>query len=481
MVFSSFEFLVCGAVFLVGFYLLKAGLPPARRQRGMAWYLLAVSWWIYGQWGGRDLAVLAFSIGLNFSVGTALSGSRLRAWRGLVLAGGVGANLLLLLFFKYRGVLSLVGMDDAPGAGFLPLGISFFTFQQVAYLVDCHRRAGLHYGFVDYACFVSFYPQLVAGPIVRHHELIPQLRAGAERGFDAEGIARGVALFAFGLCKKTVLADSIAPFVDGGFAHVASLSSPEAGLVMLGYASQLYFDFSGYCDMAVGLGLMVGLRLPVNFDSPYRAGNVVELWSRWNITLGAFFRDYLFRPLGGFTRNRARQVAVVLVTMTLVGLWHGSTGLFAVWGFMHGVALVGARWWRGFRRPLPRPLGVALTFGYVVLSLVFFRAASWTEAMAFYRAIFAGGLNWPHFLPGSAAWLGWGEPADWFPYLLPTAKKFFLGLLLLEYALIFGVKNSNSVRQQDRLDGWLMGRVVVALVLGIMAIQEGKEFIYFVF
>lgn len=481
MVFSSYEFLLHLAVFWLGFGLLRM----LGGGRGVAWwvalYLLVISGWIYAWRGWSELVVLGGSIVANRLLGGWVSESRaewVRAWGVRV---GVVGNLALLGWFKYRGLLVWpeAGVTGAEVL-FLPLGISFFTFQQVGYLVDCGRGKGGRHGWVEYGVFVSFFPQLVAGPIVRHGELIPQLRENPARRIHAEWVARGLALLGFGLAKKVFLADGLAPFVDAGFAQTAVLSAPEAWLVMTAYACQLYFDFSGYCDMAVGLGLMFGLRLPLNFESPFRATNLVDFWRRWNLTLGAFFRDYLFKPLGGFGRSAGRRGVVLLLTMMLVGLWHGSTWAFAAWGLLHGAGLLVARGWRTWGRPLPSVVGVGLTFGFVVVSMVFFRAGNWGEAMTMYGAMFGGDWGWPHFLPGADWWTG-GRTVVWFVYLKNELKEWYVLLLAGQLVLIFGFKNTNEVAGSAPLNGWLAVRVAGAWLLGLMCLGEVREFVYFVF
>lgn len=478
VVFSTYEFLFHLAGFFAGFLLLRRLVGAA----GGAWlgaYLLVISGWVYAWRGWADLAVLAASIVVNHELGRrlarAVAGEAGKRWG---LRAGVGLNLAALGWFKYRGLLVWPTGAEGAEAWFLPLGISFFTFQQIGFLVDCAAGRTRPLGWVNYAGFVSFFPQLVAGPIVRHDELAPQLaRAGS--GWTLDLVGRGAALFAFGLAKKTVLADGLAPFVAAGFAAGGNLTSPEAWTVAVAYACQLYFDFSGYCDMAVGLGLMFGIRLPVNFNSPYQATHLAEFWQRWNLTLGAFFRDYLFRPMGGFGRNAQRRGVVLMLTMTLVGLWHGNTWAFAAWGAMHGLGILVVRAWRGFGVRLPKPVAMALTFGYVTFSLIFFRASTWSEAISLYSVMLDGQWSWPHFLPGVPEWAG--PRTVWFENVDPRDKDWHLGLLAVALPLVFLARNTNEVLRVQRPGTWLAVRAGLAGAIGVIGISGGKEFIYFVF
>ncbi|MEQ8661796.1 MAG: MBOAT family O-acyltransferase, partial [Gammaproteobacteria bacterium] len=313
----------------------------------------------YGYWDVRFLPLLVVTIGINWLLG--------RAWRatrnnGLIVAGVV-FNLGLLAFFKYtnflvESLLTLLGIPFEPWTIILPLGISFFTFQQVSYIIDLRRDGVAPYGLVRYAAYVSFFPQLIAGPIVRHNELIPQFERALGGRTDRECIARGAVLLILGLAKKVFLADEIAPLADAGFAAAAD-GVPygfAAWQGVVAYGLQIYFDFSSYSDMAMGLAGLFGLDLPLNFDKPYRALTVREYWRRWHMTLSRFIRDYLYIPLGGSRTGPLRTYVVILATMTLCGLWHGAGWTFVLWGTLHGAAVAWNRWWERHGRALPLPI-----------------------------------------------------------------------------------------------------------------------------
>ena len=300
---------------------------------------------------------------------------------------GVVLNLAVLAVFKYADFLrgtafGVLGEAWQPWSLILPLGISFFVFQKISYLIDLRRGDKHIYGFLDFCMFVTFFPQLIAGPLVRHNEIIHQFRADPRGNEMWENLSRGFVLFLIGVTKKVALADTLATIVDPLFAKAtgASLGAGEAWAACAAYTMQIYFDFSGYSDMAIGLGLMFGLRLPFNFNAPYRATSIRDFWRRWHITLSRFLRDYLYIPLGGNRCGQARQVFNVVLTMLLGGLWHGANWTFVVWGGLHGVALAANHLWseRGLR--MPRTLGWALTLLFVSACLILFRAPNFTTA-----------------------------------------------------------------------------------------------------
>ena len=337
----------------------------------------------YGLWQPAHLALLLASVAVNFALGRRLHDRSSMP----LLALGIGANLALIGAFKYADFAlgtfgTLVGWAHTPLALALPLGISFFTFQQITYLVDANRGAAPRYTLLDYAQFVTFFPQLIAGPIVHHHEMLPQFTRARMLGRVPEHLAVGLTLLAVGLFKKVVLADSVAvhatPVFDAAAAGVA-ITFWEAWIGAGAYTLQLYFDFSGYSDMAIGLARLFGIVLPANFDSPYRAASIVEFWRRWHMTLSRFLRDYLYIPLGGARRGTARRWTNLAVTMLLGGLWHGAGWTFVAWGALHGAYLIVNHAWRRVARGraggLPgRVAAHALTLLAVTVAWVVFRA-----------------------------------------------------------------------------------------------------------
>jgi alginate O-acetyltransferase complex protein AlgI len=380
MLFSSYTFLF---QFLP---VVALAFAAARRHSPRAGILVLVgaSLIFYGAWRPVYLLLLTASIAANFSLGLLMRDPLRRRVVGLA---GVGLNLALLCYFKYTDFIFdsinlLIGAPLPLLNIVLPLGISFFTFQQIAYLVDVMRGAPVERDILSYSLFVSFFPHLIAGPLVHHAEMIPQFKR-ERTSRSAVLAARGLAIFAAGLFKKVVIADNLAQFVSPVFAHLdagGGVTTSWAWLATLSYTLQIYFDFSGYSDMAVGLALLFGIRLPVNFRSPYQALSIVDFWRRWHITLSRFLRDYLYIPLGGNRLGGQRRYLNLMLTMLLGGLWHGAGWNFLIWGGLHGLYLCVNRLWQArhviivLASRLAATLSWSITFFAVVIAWVFFRA-----------------------------------------------------------------------------------------------------------
>lgn len=373
--------------------------------------LTLASLFFYAWWNPPYVILLLASIAANYLIGRQVrhfKGVGRRSAARILTILGVGANLGIIGYYKYAdffvtNIDGLTGLDFTIGVVLLPLGISFFTFQQIAYLVDSYREQVQPHNFLDYAMFISFFPQLIAGPIVYHGEMLRQLHGEFALRFTSNDVAIGLTIFTMGLFKKVVLADGMATYATPGFDAVeagAVLNFLEAWSAALAYTLQLYFDFSGYSDMAIGLGRIFGLRLPVNFNSPYKADNIIEFWRRWHMTLSRFLRLYLYVPLGGNRRGPYRRWLNIMITMLLGGLWHGAGWTFVVWGGLHGCYLAVNHLWRYLRTtvmggvPITSPerfAGFALTFVAVVVAWIFFRAESFTGALAMLEGM--AGLN----------------------------------------------------------------------------------------
>lgn len=352
----------------------------------------------YGLWQIDNLPLLLASLIVNFGTGQYL----LRRPGRIILSLAIGANLASLGFYKYAGFAvqnlnALFELQTTFASPLLPLAISFFTFQQIAYLVDCYRRSVDAHDFLDYILFVTFFPHLVAGPLVQPRDMLHQWRSSDLRPRFANLVV-GLTILTIGLFKKLVLADSVAPFVDAIFsksATPATVSTFEALTGALGFTWQIYFDFSGYTDMAIGMALLFGVRLPINFASPYKATSIIEFWQRWHITLSRFLRDYLYYPLGGNRRGAFRHAANIMIVMLLGGLWHGPAWTFVAWGGIHGCAIViNHLWrkvsadWRGRESAWFYAVSGILTFSVVVVSWIFFRAPNWTAAQNLLSVLF---------------------------------------------------------------------------------------------
>jgi D-alanyl-lipoteichoic acid acyltransferase DltB (MBOAT superfamily) len=369
--------------------------------------LLVASWIFYGWWDARFVALLILSALLNWGAARLILAADRKAWlRKALLILGVAANLAILGFFKYygffmvqlEGMLHLLGWqrDLAILQIVLPVGISFFTFQGMSYVIDIYRRKTAPATLLDMTLLMSFFPHLVAGPIVRASHLVPQFERVPEmnRGMAAMGLS----LIVWGLFKKAVIASELATgLVDPVFFDPAAHGSLDLAAAAYGYAVQIYCDFSAYSDMAIGIAALLGYRFPHNFNQPYRAASLQDFWRRWHISLSSWLRDYLYVSLGGSHHGLRRLCVSLAATMLLGGLWHGASWNFVIWGAIHGTILVAERLWREYRprawRPLPLSLGVLATFHIVLLGWIFFRAASFGDALAFLAGLSGGGAS----------------------------------------------------------------------------------------
>jgi D-alanyl-lipoteichoic acid acyltransferase DltB (MBOAT superfamily) len=444
MLFNSFEFIFFFLpVTLVVYFLLGRW---RLHQMAIAW-LVAASLFFYGWWNPVYLGLLIGSILFNYTFGAALARSPDRQ-RPMLLAVGVMANLAVLGYFKYANFF-LENLDLLTGANLhvgqiiLPLGVSFITFQKIAYLVDASQGKTREYNFLHFCLFVTFFPQLIAGPIVHHRDVMPQFANRAINRFRHEHLAVGLSIFFIGLFKKTVIADSLAHFATPVFGAAASgtvLTLFEAWTGALAYTFQLYFDFSGYSDMAIGLARLFGVKLPLNFHSPYKATSIIDFWRRWHMTLSRFLRDYLYFPLGGNRRGELRRYLNLFITMLLGGLWHGAAWTFVAWGGLHGLYLLINHAWRALLQRLgltgiTRFRGYTvvaglLTFVAVVVGWVFFRAQDTGSATSMLNSMFgANGIDlhhmYPHELVRNSKANQWILGAALIVWLLPNTQQLF--------------------------------------------------------
>jgi len=403
MLFNSVPFIFLFLpVTLFGFWGFARFFP----HKVAAGWLALCSLFFYGWWDSRFLSLLLASITFNYGMGLCIARARQTGHSGVVLCLAVVSNLCLLGLFKYSdfflSVLNPLAGTDFPLPHFiLPLGISFFTFTQVAFLVDVHRGIAKEYSPIHYLLFVTYFPHLIAGPILHHKEMMPQFGAKETYSPQAYSVALGLFLFALGLFKKVVLADTIAPYATTVFAEADGgdpVNFLQAWQGALAYTLQLYFDFSGYVDMAIGASKMFGIDLPINFNSPYKAINITDFWRRWHMTLGRFFRDYVYIPLGGNRKGLHRAQLNIVCVMLLSGLWHGAGWTFIIWGALHASMSVINNYWRFFREhylghdltqsSLPgRLASTGLTFVCVVFCWVFFRAETVDGALVMVKAM----------------------------------------------------------------------------------------------
>ncbi len=478
MLFNSYPFIFLFLpITLIGYFVLVRlnNLAP------VIWLALA-SLVFYSVSNWQFVLLLVASIAFNYVIGLLLISKRLRpAWRFAALAIGVAGDLLTLGYFKYAGFLA-ANFNAIFSTGFtvnvlLPVGISFYTFTQIAFLVDAYRGNVARYALPHYALFVTYFPHLIAGPILHHKDMIPQFERAAMRRPDPHLILCGLIIFGIGLFKKTCLADGIQPLVSLAFGPNAP-TFDQAWIGALAYTFQLYFDFSGYYDMAIGISLMFGIFLPLNFNSPYKATSIIDFWRRWHMTLSQFLRDYLYIPLGGNRHGRTLRYVNLMITMLLGGLWHGAAWTFVAWGALHGVYLCINHAWSNYGPAVaPRFAGLAniaafiLTFLSVVVAWVLFRADSMSSAL-FLLSRMAD--------PRQIAF-GRGEMAYALFIMVYAAIAWFAP----NTQTIMGYDHKNRTVGQG-LGAWqkrpvFLYATAAVLAFGILGIQQHSEFIYFRF
>lgn len=467
MLFNSFSFLFLYLpVVLAGYVVLLHWRPS-----WIAGWLALASLFFYGYWDTRYLPLLLGSILFNYWC----------ARHRRLLLFGVVANLALLAYYKYANFF-------LPGHGWeiiLPVGISFFTFTQIAYLVDCYRGGTGEYRLVHYTLFVSYFPHLIAGPVLHHKEMMPQFDRLPR--FDMADIGIGLSIFVVGLAKKVLLADPISVLVAPVFAPGAQPQLVEAWIGMLAYTFQLYFDFSGYSDMAIGLSRLFGVRLPLNFDSPYKAANISDFWRRWHMTLSRFLRDYLYVPLGGNRHGTLSRYRNLMLTMLLGGLWHGAGWTFVVWGALHGVYLVVQHGWQALTgSSTPSWWGRWLTLLAVMIAWVVFRAPDLATAGEVLQGLAgANGVSLPRGMAGwtsQIAALGLHPAFDgirWIDVSGPAVPTLLVAMALALYApntqQLFGLSMQWTPAR------WRSALMAMVFLSCLFNMNKVSEFLYFQF
>jgi alginate O-acetyltransferase complex protein AlgI len=519
LLFNSFEFIfIFFPLSLVG-YFVCAKYYSIEVALGS---LVLSSLVFYAYWNPAYLILLLISIGFNFAIGRLLSQGDQKATRGLFIFGVI-ANLALLAYYKYTNFLvdninSAFGAQWEVGDIILPLAISFYTFTQIIYLVDAWRGEAKEYNFLHYCLFIAFFPQLIAGPILHHRDIIPQFMRRENLSPQWTNFAVGLSIFAIGLFKKTVIADSLAHYVAPVYDPATAgeqIDFFRAWGASLAYTFQLYFDFSGYCDMAIGASRVFGIHLPINFFSPYKSTSIIDFWRRWHITLSRFLRDYLYISLGGNRKGKARRYINLFLTMLIGGLWHGAGWTFVVWGGLHGAYLMVNHGWRylveslgwDFSRSLYyRAFCWFVTFMAVVFSWVFFRAPTLEHAIQISQAML--GLSGFELPSGIIARLGdvgvrlldsgivpvqgggsllianyaWVLVAAVVALALPNLPQIFhqYGPGLYENERVFSGIRSSRLMQWGYSNRWAFVSALAA-VAGISTLQQVSEFLYFQF
>lgn len=482
MLFNSYGFIFLFLpLVLLGYY----GLGRVGVRAASGW-LAAASLSFYAYWDIRFLPVLLVSILFNYLIGRQISGGHgRRFWLGIGILGNVAA----LGYYKYTGFLmeniNAIWSVDLPVPDIiLPIGISFFTFTQTAYLVDLYRGETNHASLVYYTEFVTIFPHLIAGPIISHRKMMPQFLDPENLRINYRNMAMGLTLFLAGLGKKVLIADNLSPWANFVFSQTDHLNLLLAWMGSLAYTLQLYFDFSGYSDMAVGLGLMMNMKIPQNFLSPYQASNFIDLWRRWHVTLGVWVRDYLYIPLGGNRYGEVRKYGNLFFAMLIIGLWHGAGWTYILWGALHGVLLVANHLWRKMGGNMPRPIAWPLTFISWSVGLTIFRADTLADAMKMLTAM----MDISHICLPASSWLenhliflgaaqvnfiAWPEA---FPFVKVGA------VLLILLVTVMSLPNPHAmVRECYRPSASLAVLLLFVAALAMAGMTQPSEFLYFQF
>ena len=458
MLFNSYSFIfLMMPISIIGYYLINR----FNQRLGMIWIIIC-SLLFSGHTNIMYLLVLIPCMIFNYFIASFMQGA---THRRALLTLGVSVNVIVLMIFKYTNFFvdyfnENVFADSLTFRLFFPLGISFYTFQQITFLVDYYRDESLHCDIIEYFAYISFYPQFVQGPIVLQSELIPQFRDSTRKTCDYKYLSRGLYRFTLGLVKKVLVANIIASAVDAGYRCISQLGILAAVLLLIGYSLQIYFDFSGYSDMAIGIGWMFHLDLPENFDSPYKAKSIDDFWDRWHITLTRFFTRYVYFPLGGSKKGRARTYINILIIFILSGLWHGSDSSFVIWGLMHGIGMLACRAYKDIKRslntksdlqgkhPVFNWMGTFVTFIYVSIAWVLFRADSISKA----ERVF---VRFKDFSDLSIS-----------PYMYEPFNKFIEATVLLRLDVL-GLN--------DKIPGFLMGVVIILLMISCMLLPNSRQ------
>lgn len=473
MLFNSFVFIFLFLPLTLAGYFLLNRFHKYEWAKG---WLVVASLYFYAFFNPSYLPIILSSIVINYSIGSALVKNTgwFLAHRKILLVAGVLFNLGLLGYFKYTDFL-IENINALFATSFLlknillPLGISFFTFQQTAFVVDCFNRKGRLPSFFDYCNFVTFFPQLIAGPIVLPEEMLPQFASEENRRVKYKNLVDGLFIFGLGLVKKVLIADSIAVFANAGFGlQVEHFTMAEAWLISISYTMQLYFDFSGYCDMAIGIGRMFNINLPLNFNAPYRAVNFQDFWRRWHMTLNRFLTQYVYIPLGG-SRVKERQVFLnIFLVFFISGIWHGAGWTFIIWGILHGVGVMICRRWKNTGGKMPSWLGMFVTFFFVNILWVLFRADTLHQAWVIIRSMFDN-LNLT-LTPVFTSHL---------PSILPNMTN----MLILFGAIFLSVFGPTAYELMTEFRHYKIKSVmtVCCLIVGVLFLSRVVTFLYFNF
>lgn len=484
---ASYSFILIFLPIVVAgwFHLNKRGLTGIAKV-----FLLLASLYFYAMAGVQQLIALSVSICLVYIIGNFGFTEKVPGKiRKLILIVGIALNLGALAYCKYLTYFETL-LNDHAGTDFtftaivIPLGISYFTFSQIAYLVDSYKDMSNKYSFLDYALFVSFFPKVTVGPIALSSEMIPQFNDESRKKVNYENLSKGLYGFTFGLAKKLLIADSLSPFVDLGYQNILNLGTTNALMVIVSYTMQIYFDFSGYCDMAVGICRMMNFDLPDNFDAPYRSLSIAEFWKRWHITLTRFFRNYLYIPLGGNRKGKFRTYLNNFLIFFLSGLWHGAATTYVVWGVIHGIGAIFSKIASPVMKKLPKCIRWFLTFAFVNLAWVYFRAPDFETANLMIKELFTGGIIPVNITMVASTIPPEGDLIQWIVLKLAPQWTYYSGSIILIGLMIFAVIASTLFKTTaERVKNFKPSKpgialTVILLVWSVLSLSEVTQFIY---
>ena len=471
MIFSTYEFIFAFLPIVLVIYFL---LNKLENKRVQPIFLILASLFFYGYYNIGYLAIILLSIIINYSIAVLIN-KRHKKW---ILVLGIIFNVGLLGFFKYTNFF-IDTFNHIAGTEFnllniiLPLGISFFTFQQIAFIVGVYKKEEEVEDFITYMLFVSFFPYVISGPITTGKEIMTQFKNKENGKVNYENISKGIYLFVIGLFKKLVIANTIALWVNNGYSSLENLGFLATWIVVLTYTLQIYFDFSGYSDMAVGIAKMFNIDLPYNFNSPYKAESVREFWKKWHITLSRFLTKYIYIPLGGSRKGKIRTYINTIITFLVSGLWHGAAWTYIAWGGLHGIAITMERIFDKYLSKIPKIIKRVLTFIFISITWVFFRAENWNQVKQVFVELFNFNVNLSKI--GNLAYDGIFS----FPTILNVIYIFAI-LVILTW-IVFKYKNSNEMYEKFKLTNKKLAFTICLFIISILHLGKVSTFIYFNF
>ncbi len=483
MQFNSYIFVLFFLpIALLGYYLLNK-----RSIKSANVFLLGMSLWFYGYFNTSYLLIICSSIVINYLLSRILV--KIKKHREVILVIALCFNVGLIFYYKYydffiSNLNFIFRQDFALKHILLPLGISFFTFQQISYVVDSYYGKTVDYGFIEYALYVAYFPQLIAGPIVLHDEIIPQFRDRSRRSVNWDNMGKGILIFSIGLFKKMEIADTFGRIVDWGFSNLNTASSLDLFIVMISFTFQIYFDFSGYSDMAIGLGKMFNFDLPMNFNSPYRALSVVEYWDRWHLTLTRFLRTYIFNPIyiRGKRKDKNYDYLAIFITFFVSGLWHGAAWTYVIYGCAHGVANILTHAFRKPYKKIPKVIRWLLTFSFVSVFLLLFRSQSlkqWTQVLGGMLRFDPPSVN---IVLGDTFFTLAGYVANALGHVISDKQIFAIAIaVFIPFILYICIKGKNIHEMELKLNKKSLTLTVLMLSFCIITFSRESYYIYFNF